>query len=32
VEAHEALLAHLDEKRSESYVGTFGELAACLGP
>jgi peptidoglycan/xylan/chitin deacetylase (PgdA/CDA1 family) len=31
-EAHEALLAHLDEKRSEIYVGTFGELAACLGP
>ena len=31
-DAHEALLAHLDEQRSEIYVGTFGELAACLSP
>jgi peptidoglycan/xylan/chitin deacetylase (PgdA/CDA1 family) len=31
-QAHEALLAHLDEQRSEIYVGTFGELAACLAP
>ncbi len=31
-DAHEALLAYLDEHRSEIYVGTFGELAACFGP
>lgn len=29
--AHESLLAHLDDHRSELYVATFGELAACLG-
>jgi peptidoglycan/xylan/chitin deacetylase (PgdA/CDA1 family) len=32
LEAHEALLAHLDDHRGEIYVGTFGELAACLAP
>ncbi len=31
-EAHEALLAYLDEHQSEFYVGTFGELAACMAP
>ena len=30
-EAHEALLAYLDEQRSEFYVATFGELATCMG-
>jgi sialate O-acetylesterase len=29
-EAHEALLAYLDEHKSEFYVGTFGELASCM--
>jgi peptidoglycan-N-acetylglucosamine deacetylase len=29
-EAHEALLAYLDEHKSELYVGTFGELASCM--
>lgn len=29
-EAHEALLAHLTAKPGEFYVGTFGELAACM--
>jgi peptidoglycan/xylan/chitin deacetylase (PgdA/CDA1 family) len=31
-EAHEALLAHLDERRADIYVATFGEMAACLAP
>lgn len=31
-EPHEALLTYLDENRSQIYVGTFGELAACLRP
>ncbi len=31
-EAHEALLAHLDDHRREIYVAMFAELAACLAP
>jgi peptidoglycan/xylan/chitin deacetylase (PgdA/CDA1 family) len=31
-EPHEALLAYLDENRSQFHVATFGELAACFQP
>lgn len=31
-EPHEALLAYLDENRSQFYVATFGELSACFQP
>jgi hypothetical protein len=31
-DGHEALLSYLDDHRTEIYVGTFGELAACLAP
>jgi len=29
-EAHEALLAYLEEQRDAIYVATFGELAGCF--
>ena len=31
-DAHEALLAYLDEQSEALYIATFGELAACLTP
>jgi peptidoglycan/xylan/chitin deacetylase (PgdA/CDA1 family) len=31
-DAHEALLAYLDEQSDEIYIATFAELAACFAP